>query len=207
MADASKPVSAAGSSAAPAPLTTSSRKVHPATQTTTPTGAESHERPRAWYQSKAPARLRLLTLLIVTATSVVALMFLVAVGTWMHQTVLIPPLAASMALVVGASSTPLGQPRHVIGGNLICALTGYLVLAIAGPSVWSSAVAGGLAVGAMLLFRVGHSPAAATAVIVAAAHPPAAPFLALLALATAILVLVGIVGNRIAKQPYPMYWW
>jgi CBS-domain-containing membrane protein len=134
-------------------------------------------------------------------------MLLAAIGTWMHQTVLIPPLAASMALVVGASSTPLGQPRHVIGGNLICALTGYLVLAIAGPTIWSSAVAGGLAVGAMLLFRVGHSPAAATAVIVAAEHPPAAPFLALLALATVILVLVGIVGNRIAKQPYPMYWW
>jgi CBS-domain-containing membrane protein len=61
--------------------------------------------------------------------------------------------------------------------------------------------------GSTLLFRVGHSPAAATAVIVAVEHPPAAPFLALLALATVILVLVGIVGNRIAKHPYPKYSW
>jgi CBS-domain-containing membrane protein len=172
------------------------------------TGTESHEPvARAWHRSKAPARLRPRALIIVTATSLVGLLLLVAVGTWMHQTVLIPPLAASMALIVGASSTPLGQPRHVIGGNLICALTAYLVLAIAGPGVWSSAVAGGLAIGAMMLFRVGHSPAAASAVIVAAQHPPAAPFLALLALASVLLVLVGMVGNRLGKQRYPMYWW
>jgi hypothetical protein len=34
-----------------------------------------------------------------------------------------------------------------------------------------------------------------------------ASFLALLALATVILVAVGIIGNRIGKQPYPVYWW
>ena len=57
------------------------------------------------------------------------------------------------------------------------------------------------------VLRVAHSPAAATAVIVAAAHPPAGPFLALLTLGTVILVIVGIAGNRVAKQRYPVYWW
>ena len=161
----------------------------------------------AWYQTKAPARLRPLALLVATITSGTALVILVAVGAGMDRTVLIPPLAASMALVAGASSTPLGQPRNVIGGQIVSAVTGYVVLAIAGPGAWSSAVAGGLALGAMLLCRVGHSPAAATAVIVAADHPPAVPFLPLLVLATVILVLVGIAGNRLAKQPYPIYWW
>jgi CBS-domain-containing membrane protein len=194
------------SSAAPEP--TPGQKVHATTQAVPPTPAESPERsPLAWYKSKAPARLRALTLIIITATSVVALSLLVGVGDLLHETLLIPPLAASVALVVGASSTPLGQPRHVIGGHFICALTGYLVLAVAGPDLWSCALAGGLAVGAMLLFRVGHSPAAATAVLVVAEHPPVVSFLALLVLASAIVVLVGLVGNRIAKQRYPMYWW
>jgi hypothetical protein len=49
---------------------------------------------------------------------------------------------------------------------------GYIVLAIAGQGVWSAAVAGGLALGVMLAARVGHSPAAATAIIVAATAPP-----------------------------------
>ena len=88
-----------------------------------------------WYKSKAPARLTAAPLLIATATSVVALVLLVVAGTLIHQTVLIPPLAASMGLVVGASSTPLAQPRNVIGGQLASAVTGFAVLAIAGPGV------------------------------------------------------------------------
>jgi CBS-domain-containing membrane protein len=142
-----------------------------------------------------------------TATSVVALVLLVGVGTWIHQTLLIAPLAASMSLIAGSSSSPLAQPRNVIGGHLVSALTGYVVLGIGGQGIWSAALAGGLSLGVALLLRVGHPPAAATAFIVAATAPPAAPFLALLALATVILVIVGILKSRVGKQPYPVYWW
>jgi CBS-domain-containing membrane protein len=58
-----------------------------------------------------------------------------------------------------------------------------------------------------MLLRVPHSPAAATAVIVAATAPKVGSFLVLLAAATVILVLVGLVGNRFNKQRYPIYWW
>ncbi|MDI3389562.1 HPP family protein [Streptomyces sp. B-S-A8] len=139
--------------------------------------------------------------------SVVALTVLAAIGIWMDQAVLIPPLAASMALIAGASTTPLAQPRNVVGGHIIAALTGYLVIAIAGSGFWSSAVAGGLALGVMLLCRVSHSPAAATAVIVGLDHPPAAQFLSLLVLASVILVAIGVLGNRMNHHRYPVYWW
>ena len=157
--------------------------------------------------SKAPARVPPRPLLITTTTSVLGLVLLVALGSWMHETVLIPSLAASMALISGASATPLGQPRNVIGGQLVAAATGFLVLHLGGQGPWTAAVAGGLALGVMLLLRVSHSPAAATAVIVVLTNPPTGKFLALLALATVILVLVGIAGNRLAKQAYPLYWW
>lgn len=126
---------------------------------------------RARYKSKAPARPRPVALLVSTATSVAALVLVAAVGSWLHQKALIPPLAASMALVAGTSSVPLAQPRNVIGGQLVSAGTGYIVLAIAGPGVWSAAVAGGLALGVMLLLRVGHSPAAAGVLVVVQAGP------------------------------------
>ncbi|MGW2278285.1 HPP family protein [Streptomyces sp. NPDC001770] len=155
----------------------------------------------------APPRPGPKVILVATATSVAALVLLVALGTWTHQVLLIPPLAASMALIVGASSTPLGQPRSVVGGQLVSAVTGFLVLAALGQGVWSSAVAGGLALGAMMLLRVAHSPAAATAVIVASTGPSFGPFLGLLAAASVLLVLVGLVGNWINKQAYPVYWW
>jgi CBS-domain-containing membrane protein len=157
--------------------------------------------------TQAPPRPKPSTALIATATSIAALLVLVAVGKATDETLLIPPLAASMALVAGASNLPLGQPRNVIGGQLVSAATGFIVLAVLGQNEWSAAIAGGLALGAMLMLRVPHSPAAATAVIVALTSPQVISFLILLAVATVILVLVGLVGNRFNKQRYPIYWW
>ncbi|THA65275.1 HPP family protein [Streptomyces sp. A0958] len=175
--------------------------------TQTRPGAEVLAPTRPWHATQAPPRPKPLTMLVATASSVIALTLLVAIGEWTDQVLLIPPLAASMALIAGASGTPLGQPRSVIGGQLVSAVTGFVVLAALGQGVWSSGIAGGLALGAMMLLRVAHSPAAATAVIVAATGPSVVPFLALLAAATVILVLVGLVGNRVNKQPYPVFWW
>ena len=160
-----------------------------------------------WYQSKAPARPNLAALTLFTATATVGLLVLAAVGWALHQPMLIPPLAASMALVAGASALPLAQPRNVVGGQLVSALVGFAVLAVASKGIWAGAVAGGLSLGAMLLLRVSHSPAAATAVIVAVQAPPPAPFLALLTVATLLLVAVGIAGARAGGRKYPVYWW
>ncbi|MEV4949302.1 HPP family protein [Streptomyces sp. NPDC053755] len=165
-----------------------------------PDPAPSPSRPRP------PARPRLRVVALATAVSVTALLVLVAVGAVLHEPLLIPPLAASMALVAGAPDLPLSQPRSVVGGQLFSALTGFAVLAVAGPGIWGAAVAGGLALGVMMLARTPHSPAAATAVIVALQEPPFLPFLALLALAALLLVAVGVVGARASGRAYPTYW-
>lgn len=111
-----------------------------------------------------------------------------------------------MALVAGAPDLPLSQPRSVVGGQLLSALTGFSVLLVAGPGLWSAALAGGLALGVMMAARTPHSPAAATAVIVALQNPPFWSFLALLALASVLLVAVGLAGARAAGRTYPAYW-
>ncbi|MFE5549126.1 HPP family protein [Streptomyces sp. NPDC056534] len=153
-----------------------------------------------------PPRPRPRVLLLSTAGSVAALLLLVAVGTVLDRPLLIPPLAASMALVAGAPDLPLSQPRSVLGGQLLSALTGFAVLTVAGPGLWSAAVAGGLALGVMSLARTPHSPAAATAVIVAVAAPPFWSFLGLLALACLLLVAVGLGAARATGRTYPAYW-
>jgi pSer/pThr/pTyr-binding forkhead associated (FHA) protein len=165
------------------------------------------DRAGAWLRTKAPARPPLLPLGLATATTVTALLALAAIGLWLGQPLLIPPLAASMALIASASALPLAQPRNVIAGQLLSALVGFAALAVGGPGIWTAATAGGLALGAMLLLRVAHSPAAATAVIVGATAPPAARFLELLAAATVILVAFGVLGARIEGKKYPVYWW
>ncbi|MEV7370211.1 HPP family protein [Streptomyces sp. NPDC090301] len=153
-----------------------------------------------------PPRPRPRVLLLSTAGSVAALLLLVAVGTVLDQLLLIPPLAASMALVAGAPDLPLSQPRSVLGGQLLSALTGFAVLTVAGPGLWGAAVAGGLALGVMTLARTPHSPAAATAVIVAVGSPPFWSFLGLLALACLLLVAVGLGAARATGRTYPAYW-
>ncbi|MEU5916349.1 HPP family protein [Streptomyces sp. NPDC047141] len=153
-----------------------------------------------------PPRPRPGTVLVSTAAAVAALLLLVALGAVLHQPLLIPPLAASMALVAGAPALPLSQPRSVLGGQLLSALTGFAVLAAAGPGPWGAAVAGGLALGVMTLARTPHSPAAATAVIVALQAPPFWSFLGLLALASLLLVAVGLGAARAAGRTYPSYW-
>ncbi|MFD3568204.1 HPP family protein [Streptomyces sp. NPDC058667] len=153
-----------------------------------------------------PPRPRPAILLASTVGSVAALLLLVAVGTVLDQPLLIPPLAASMALVAGAPDLPLSQPRSVVGGQLLSALTGFAVLAVAGPGLWGAAVAGGLALGVMMLARTPHSPAAATAVIVALQAPQVWSFLGLLTLASLLLVVVGLGSARATGRTYPVYW-
>ena len=162
---------------------------------------------RSLLAGRAPAPAAPRVVGIATATSVAALLVLAAGMVALDVPLLIPPLAASMALVAGAPHLPLAQPRSVVGGQLLSALTGFAVLLVAAPGPWAAAVAGGLALGAMALARVPHSPAAATALIVALEAPPFWSFLGLLSVAAVVLVLVGLAGNRASGRSYPVYWW
>ena len=91
------------------------------------------DRAGAWLRTKAPARPPLRAVGLATVTSLAALMALAAIGIWLRQELLIPPLAASMALIASASAMPLAQPRNVIAGQLVSALVGFAVLAVGGP--------------------------------------------------------------------------
>ncbi|MER5438266.1 HPP family protein [Streptomyces sp. NPDC002790] len=143
-----------------------------------------------------------------TVFAIGALLVLVAVGVLLRQPLLIPPLAASAALVHGAPGLPISQPRNLVGGQLISAAIGFGTLAVTGSNGWGAAVAAGLSLGAMMLTHLSHSPAAATAVIVVLQAPHPVPFLSLLALGTGLLVAVGLLPGRIGGHPvrYPQSW-
>ncbi|MFJ8624814.1 HPP family protein [Kitasatospora sp. NPDC093550] len=158
--------------------------------------------------SAATPRPHPLHVLRATVFAIGALLLLVAVGVLLHQPLLIPPLAASAALVHGAPGLPISQPRNLVGGQLMSALIGFATLAVTGSTAWGAAVAAGLSLGAMMLTHLSHSPAAATAVIVVLQAPHPVPFLPLLLLATGLLVLIGLLPARIGRHPvrYPLSW-
>ncbi|AYA20372.1 HPP family protein [Streptomyces alfalfae] len=137
------------------------------------------------------------------------LLALVAIGSVIHEPVLIPPLAASAAIIHGAPRLPLAQPRSVILGHLMCVVIGYAVVAVAGSSPWGAAVAAGVSLAAMTLTRCPHSPACATAVVIVLNTPAPATFVPLLMGSTALLVLAGwaLSRSRPSSTRYPAYWW
>jgi CBS-domain-containing membrane protein len=73
-------------------------------------------------------------------------------------------------------------------------------------SVWAAAIAGGLALGAMLLLRMPHSPAAATAVIGAMATTGQVSFVFCAGIAACVLVGFGILRSSLGGPNFPTYW-
>ena len=160
-----------------------------------------------WYVSSAPPRQKLGVIVVETIVSLVALGIVAGLTALTREPWLIPPLAASMALVIGGAHFPLSQPRNVVGGHIASALVGVLVGTIGINALWGGALAGAFALGVMKLMRMSHSPAAATAMIGVAPSIPRWEFVVLIGAAAAILVAVGLVGNRINRAKYPHYWW
>lgn len=69
------------------------------------------------------------------------------------------PFATSIVLVMGSPDAPPAQPRALVGGHLVSALVGLLVLQVTGPEAWAAAMAVGLAIVAMHVTRTFHPPA------------------------------------------------
>ncbi|MCB5169471.1 HPP family protein [Streptomyces bambusae] len=172
----------------------------PPTRTVTPPPAPA---------GKAPARPTAAAAFHSISAATTVLLGLVGIGAMIHEPVLIPPLAASAALVHSAPTLPLAQPRSVILGHLIGMATGFAVLAGLGSTAWAAALAAGLTLALNMAARTPHSPACATAVIIVLQTPDPARFAPLLFASTVLLVLTGYAASRIrrAAPRYPSYWW
>ena len=87
----------------------------------------------------------------------------IAVMEWLSDHYAFPlmfvPFATSIVVVMGSPNAEPAQPRALIGGHLVSALVGIVVLQLAGPVPWAAAVAVGLAMVAMHLTRTFHPPA------------------------------------------------
>ncbi|MFJ8045458.1 HPP family protein [Kitasatospora sp. NPDC096147] len=164
---------------------------------------------RALTASRAPARPGPAAAAHTLASVTSVLLLLVGIGAAVHEPLLIPPLAATAALIHSVPGLPLAQPRSVIGGHLLCATVGLTVHAVLGSSLWAAAVAAGLALGTNMLARTPHSPACATAVIAVLQGPAPARFLVSLAPAVLLLVGAGVLAARLrpTAPAYPAYWW
>ncbi|MEV4950150.1 HPP family protein [Streptomyces sp. NPDC053755] len=170
-------------------------------------GAARIRRPR--FSGRAPARPAPAAAFHSVSAATTVLLGLVAIGAVIHEPVLIPPLAASAALVHSAPALPLAQPRSVVIGHLVGAVAGFAVLGAAGSSPWAAAVAAGVTLALNTAARTPHSPACASAVVIVLQTPAPTRYVPLLLGSAVLLVLTGYAASRIRRNApkYPSYWW
>jgi CBS-domain-containing membrane protein len=130
-----------------------------------------------------------------------------------------PSLGPTAFLLFYTPLQPAASPRNTLGGHLIGALAGYFALVVFGlvdaapalasgvtaPRVGAAALSLGLTSGVMVWTKLPHPPAGATTLIVSLGILREPWQLAVLMLAVALLAVQGLVINRLAGIPYPLW--
>jgi CBS-domain-containing membrane protein len=147
----------------------------------------------------------------------IGLMSLAAYAT--QEPLVFPSLGPTAFLLFYTPHIPSAWPRNTICGHLIGAGAGYLSLVLFGLTNSPAAIAhgvSGLRVGAaalslgltallMVWLKVPHPPAGATTLIVSLGVLTTLPQLGELMLGVLLLVVQGIVINRLAGVEYPLW--
>ena len=121
---------------------------------------------------------------------------------------LIASMGASAVLIFVLPASPLAQPWPVAGSHLLSASIGMGIHALFGATWQGAGLAVGLTIAAMSLLRCLHPAAGGTVLITALPSPAVAAaglgFLLMpLGLNVAILLVAGVVWNRLTGHSYP----
>lgn len=117
---------------------------------------------------------------------------------------LIAPLGATAVLLFGQPASPLAQPINIFAGYFIATLVG-VGAAMAFPGLWEvSAVAVGVSIALMLMFRVTHPPAGAIPLVATATPYQGSTLFIVVLLSCISLLLLAVVHHWIPpRAQYP----
>ena len=121
---------------------------------------------------------------------------------------LIAPMGASAVLLFAAPSSPLAQPRAVIGGNLLASLCGVTCALWIQDTVLAVGCAVALAIVAMFFLRCLHPPSGAVAATAVLGGPPITRLgyhfvLMPVMLESLLLVASALILNNLFRRRYP----
>jgi len=123
---------------------------------------------------------------------------------------LLGPFGASAVLIYGAYKAPLAQPRNVLMGHFLAACIGVCVNDFFGATFWSIALGVSLALVLMVVTYSIHPPAGATAYVAVQTGGLGVGYMYILnpvILGAFILLLIGVIFNKLGKRDYPTHWW
>ena len=116
---------------------------------------------------------------------------------------LIPPFGASMVLVMAVHESPLAQPKNLILGHVLSALSGVLVYMVLGQSFYALGSGVALAIFIMMITNTIHPPAGANPIIVILGGKSLSFVLLPVAVGALIIILFAMIYNKILGRSYP----
>lgn len=120
---------------------------------------------------------------------------------------LLGTFGASALLVFAYPDSPFCQPRNVILGHLIGAITGLVFLQFCPVSWWCDALAVGTAIGLMKLTRTVHPPACSNPLIIFALKPSWTFLLFPTLAGAALIIIVALFYHNLRREArWPKYW-
>lgn len=129
---------------------------------------------------------------------------------------LIGSFGASSVLIYGVINSPLAQPRNLVGGHVICALTGVTINLLVPADAWlTGALAVSISIVLMQITKTLHPPGGATALIAIIGSKKIQSLGYLYVLSpvlsgVTILLLVALIFNNITshrKYPLNRHWY
>jgi CBS-domain-containing membrane protein len=133
-----------------------------------------------------------------------AIGLLASLTTSLGHLLLIAPFGASCVLLFALPQSPLARPRNVIGGHVVSALVGLLVLSLVGNGIVAMALGVGLAIAVMQFSGTLHPPAGGDPLVVILTGAGWSFLLAPILAGAVALVLLGWLYHRlVSKRAYP----
>ncbi len=117
---------------------------------------------------------------------------------------LIAPFGASCVLKFAVPNSPLSQPANVIGGHMFAAIVGLCLHFLMSGNFLVAGLSVGLAVSGMMLLRIVHPPAGATALVAYDVATSWAFLFFPVLVGSLMLVLIAAAFHKINGTAYPL---
>ena len=129
---------------------------------------------------------------------------LVGIGDLTQVPLLWAPLGGTLVLVFGSHNSPYSQPMNVLGGHMVAAGLGLLLLSVLPHNHVSLVITFGLVVTAMRLLRLTHPPAGANPIVI---YLTSASWAVLPAVAVGALMILalGFFVHKFSATAYPAH--
>ncbi|ACV64499.1 HPP family protein [Desulfofarcimen acetoxidans DSM 771] len=147
-------------------------------------------------------------LLVTSIGSFMGIGLITLLATYYKLPLLLPSFGASAVLLYGACHVPMAQPRNVIGGHIISALTGVTTYQLFGNPWWAITLAVTVSIVMMTVTHTLHPPGGATAFVAVYSSQNYSFVFSPVGIGVTCLVLIAVAVNNISSQrKYPDYWY